>query len=657
MTRNLNDTENILRQLEESEKALFHYANELGYWPDVMDWNRYASQHDYFSNSTLQMFSRKSWEAYRKESGLEQPIYITIGGERVARKKKSPLLVVPEQPSETDMEIGEELTEELELAKKIKDLSFREIYELLKKQRRVTHHAKDCIASLKTASETLGKSFYRQDYDNWRKGTEYPPSTTICHRLGTWEEAMKQAELIPMKLSVTMESIEETLEALKSYVREHKVWPTIDEWDLYAQSKGHHGYLALRRFLNKSWKQIKEGLGIRLVKPKKERNKMTESECIEMLQKASETLGKTFSYQAFKEWFRDQNDYKAGITVPVQYGWKTIMKKAGLFSVTGEEFVKESLKHLLAFGKEFGFPTMKEWDEYAKKKNLSSSARIQAYTKEGWKELQQKHHLPPKLTQDDQLKIKSFRALRRYGSTHVWPTRSKWNQYAKKRGYVSASILVSFTNKSWQELKSTYSKVNEWEHSIQKLEEYVSTNGWPTTKEWDHYAKQHNLHSSLSLCNHQEKTWTELREELGAKDKQAYSLEALIHYAKEKDVWPSLSEWTDYAKEHQLFGPSSIIHYTNKKWTELRDEHGFQDKTPNSRPKGTFFTEEECIHALKDAAKQTLDYTIPVRKYDEWRKGQKDYPTSSTISKKFGSWNEAKRRAGLLPNDSLEKTS
>jgi len=58
------------------------------------------------------------------------------------------------------------------------------------------------------------------------------------------------------------------------------------------------------------------------------------------------------------------------------------------------------------------------------------------------------------------------------------------------------------------------------------------------------------------------------------------------------------------------------------------------------------FSEEKCIKALQ-IAQDCVQENLSISKYKEWRNGDKGYPNEMTIILKFGTWNKAKKKAGL----------
>lgn len=116
------------------------------------------------------------------------------------------------------------------------------------------------------------------------------------------------------------------------------------------------------------------------------------------------------------------------------------------------------------------------------------------------------------------------------------------------------------------------------------------------------------------------------------------TLDELKKYAEQLGYFPTSTEWNAYALNKYLT-VSSITRNTGKTWEELRKEFGF-------KPKNKRFTKEEIIKQLQQAAKE-VNGNLTLKRFLEWRGNNPEIVTQGIIEKTFGSFNEAKKAAGL----------
>lgn len=116
------------------------------------------------------------------------------------------------------------------------------------------------------------------------------------------------------------------------------------------------------------------------------------------------------------------------------------------------------------------------------------------------------------------------------------------------------------------------------------------------------------------------------------------SLAALKEFSKELGYWPSTTEWNAHSLNQYLSG-MSISRNTKKTWEEMREQFGF-------KPKSKKFTKEEALSSLVLASEDNKG-NLTLKKYNEWRKKYPDSVTQGRIERLFGSFNNAKREAGL----------
>ncbi|WP_010632543.1 hypothetical protein [Sporolactobacillus vineae] len=66
-----------------------------------------------------------------------------------------------------------------------------------------------------------------------------------------------------------------------------------------------------------------------------------------------------------------------------------------------------------------------------------------------------------------------------------------------------------------------------------------------------------------------------------------------------------------------------------------------------------WFTESECIHAMKIAS-EYLSFSFTRNEYTRWQRRHKEYPTAAQIAQRLHGFNEAKVQAGLIPHATIE---
>lgn len=118
--------------------------------------------------------------------------------------------------------------------------------------------------------------------------------------------------------------------------------------------------------------------------------------------------------------------------------------------------------------------------------------------------------------------------------------------------------------------------VDQERQSADALRAYAETLGrWPKVSEWNQYAKEHNLLLYPQISRKLKKNWKALKASFGYDDTLHYiekSEQALFALAEELGYWPNVAEWDEYAKKHG-YCPYRILHVkTRKGWKAYRKE-------------------------------------------------------------------------------------
>ena len=148
-----------MSRLDASLEALKKYAEKLGFWPSLSEWNTYARENGYYQFQGIHYHTRKSWETLRKEFGFPT------------------------------------------------------------KQKKFTKE--ECIVALQKAAQKYGSALKRKEYNEWRKSNPDTPSAAqLVTVFGSYTKAKIEAGLLPNKIGGKTFSDEEIISALKKCAAE-----------------------------------------------------------------------------------------------------------------------------------------------------------------------------------------------------------------------------------------------------------------------------------------------------------------------------------------------------------------------------------------------------------------------------------------------------
>ena len=143
-----------MSRLDASLTALKKYAEKLGYWPSISEWNAYARENGYYQFQGLHYHTKKSWETLRKEFGFPT------------------------------------------------------------KQKKFTKE--ECIEALQKAAEKYGPAIKRKEYNEWqKKHPNTPTSAQLATVFGSYTNAKIEAGLLPNQVGGKTFTDEEIISALK----------------------------------------------------------------------------------------------------------------------------------------------------------------------------------------------------------------------------------------------------------------------------------------------------------------------------------------------------------------------------------------------------------------------------------------------------------
>lgn len=204
-------------------------------------------------------------------------------------------------------------------------------------------------------------------------------------------------------------NIEETIKALHDFTKEFGYWPTEVEWNTYAAENGFMYAPVLCRATNKTWFDYQEESGYPKAPNRNaysfDKEVFTEEDCLDGLKAASNMLGKTFTIHDYTEWQKTEEgkEHPSATTITARLGrWASAMKQAGLKSgkrseVFAEVDAKKAEAALTEMATRLGYwPTIKEWNDYAKEHGFLSSTSLMHYRDKTWKEIRKHFGINPK---------------------------------------------------------------------------------------------------------------------------------------------------------------------------------------------------------------------------------------------------------------------
>lgn len=179
--------------------------------------------------------------------------------------------------------------------------------------------------------------------------------------------------------------------------------------------------------------------------------------------------------------------------------------------------------------------------------------------------------------------------------------------------------------------------------TLANLKEYAQFHGFPHRKEWDNFAREHDLYISDSILLNLQISWEELRQRLQVLPKQkTYSveecLEFLILAGQELGKAFSKREYNDWAKQNR-YPSSNVVARRFKTFNQAKEAAGLL----LNEGKGLIWTDQELRQILQSC------YVYYNRKYSEeeyetWRQLQnKEVPNIETIRQRLGSIPELKK--------------
>ena len=174
---------------------------------------------------------------------------------------------------------------------------------------------------------------------------------------------------------------------------------------------------------------------------------------------------------------------------------------------------------------------------------------------------------------------------------------------------------------------------------------------WPSTSQWDKYAKENNHMTFVGIYYHTRKSWETYRVEFGfpVRDKiytREECVQAICQAAESLGQFFTRREYEEWQKDNLDLPTAAQISRRCNGWNNAKKE---ADLLPNA-VMGKQFDNETIFNALRECAKVYGDL-YSEEQYMNWRDGNLEIPHIETIRKRLDSLPEAKRKMNLQSYD------
>ncbi|GMA52046.1 hypothetical protein GCM10025857_34030 [Alicyclobacillus contaminans] len=182
------------------------------------------------------------------------------------------------------------------------------------------------------------------------------------------------------------------------------------------------------------------------------------------------------------------------------------------------------------------------------------------------------------------------------------------------------------------------------EASLAALREFADEMGyWPSIRDWNAYAKDHDVMAAVTITRRMGMKWTDVGKYLGfAPLTEQDCIDALRAAAA---VYPGLSvgDYEKWRANHPDRPNANAMLLMFGTWNAAKEKAGISLQAPHVH----VISDEDMIRALKLCA-EACGPSFGMRQYREWRKEHPDQPSLAAICMRFGAFNVAKQRAGLV---------
>lgn len=228
----------------------------------------------------------------------------------------------------------------------------------------------------------------------------------------------------------------------------------------------------------------------------------------------------------------------------------------------------EKTQYLLKIARDYKeyFTSAKKWDKFAKEHQLPTS-RQYIHHFDTWNQAKQAANLPlsdrkeytkHKYTKEDLIQI-----IKEHKDQFT--SKADWNEYAKEKGLPHYETFW-YNNIFWNDILNIAgkpSKVYSSEELLRIAEEHRDY--FISRKVWDEFAKKHDLPNSYQYIK-AFGNWIDVKNRVLKK-----SNDDLLRIAKEHNLISfSRKEWDAYAKKHNLPASSMYIDRFGVNWNKLK---------------------------------------------------------------------------------------
>lgn len=494
-----------------------------------------------------------------------------------------------------------------------------------------------CIQSLQKCYTSLGKTFTKDEYNEWVKcNPENIAASTIVLKFDSWNAAKEAANISTFKSNRKRKTKHEKQQEIIPFIQEaakilgnffkNKDYQTLsnnnsDFPSIHTVKKYFRGIQEAKYLARIDYKKTKKIKNEPKIPYKKEFLKQTLLECYKEKGYPTIPIYETWRKQKEKKYPNPRTicktfgSWKNAIqSLPIPHEelkTKQKKKRKSKKKNTPERqiAIKEQCKHaLLTYHKEYGHPNVKLYTLWRNKNDqYPSVSRI----------------------------INSFGSWRKALKTLPKPitTKKKTNSTVKtktsNRNVISDETYSKFLSFAKQELGNSF-----------------------TANEYTTWAKEHQAPSLSALLNRFGK-WSLIKKELGIEtqkisQKQETSpkitkeecTQHLLFAKEELGNSFTANEYTMWARKHHAPSLSVLLRYFEK-WSIIRREFGIEKRktkrvqTQNPKP---IITKEECSQHLL-SAKQELGNSFAATEYKTWAK-EHSAPSLSVLIKHLGKWSD-----------------
>lgn len=489
---------------------------------------------------------------------------------------------------------------------------------------------KDCIQAIKNVSNKLGEPPSVKQYKKYRADNS-PSIGPIIEKFGKWTNAKEKSNI---GFTNKNYSKEECINSLINVAKKIGEAPSENEYNKHRDEDSPNSRDLINNFGN--WNNTKEEAGL---------SGFSEQECLNSLRRIAENIGESPTIKQYKKQ-RYYNEPKSYFIRKKFETWNKAKKEADLKSFGNSDYTKsECIKAIKRVSNRLNkSPSLKEYTKY-KNKSEPDIHEIK-YMFDRWSKAKKKSGL--NYVRRDYTKSECIKAIQKVSKKIDNESLSRPQYSENKSDSAPSTRIMRKKFGTWNNAKkeagfhikrSEYAK-EECVNALNIVSNRINKS--PTQNEY----KKHkpSWAPSYSTIGVKFGTWDDAKEAAGLDTigRNSYTkeecIDSLIRVSNETEE-PVLSP--DIYNNNKIEGePSSKeIRYWFGTWVNAKNKANL--KISNC---STEFSEQECIEALK-SVKNIADAPLTGSIYMESKSDT--HPSKHTIADKIGSWNKAKKEAGL----------